>query len=126
MEENKQEFDVAALFDAEKLSEEELDAVAGGTNKEFMALIDVLRNGPICDKVQKMMAANPPDIGFWDGSETRTKKFLNSCGIEADISTGGGFGIGSINNVYRDKETGQFIRHSEVLRFLKTGDREWR
>ena len=57
---------------------------------------------------------------------TGVTKLLDSCGIEADISTGGGFGIGSINNVYRDKETGQFIRHSEVLRFLKTGEKEWR
>ncbi len=125
MEDNKQKFDVAALFDEEKLSEEELDEVAGGTHKETVALANVFRDREVCDTVQKMIAANPPERGYWDGLGTMTAKILNSCGIEADISTGGGVGIGSINNTYRDKQTGQFILHSEVIHFLKTGERPW-
>jgi hypothetical protein len=34
-------------------------------------------------------------------------------------------GIGSINNTYKDKETGQNILHSEVMQYLREGKKKW-
>lgn len=115
MEENKEKIDGATSVNAEKLSEEELSEVAGGSMKEQNELW------------QTLLQSSVPSKYGWNGFNMRFYSFeriFSDFGIE--ISTSEGFLDGGVSNTYRDKETGQFIRHSEVLRFLKTGEKEWR
>lgn len=115
MEENKQKIDDATLvdsekLDSEKLSEEDMDNVAGGTYKENQNLNEAIANSPVLAKY----GWNHFNIQFYT-----FKRILSDAGIEAGTSWGGA------NNMYRDKETGQFLLQKEVLDYLETGKKGW-
>ena len=102
----------------QKLPEEALDAVAGGTKKETGELADSIY------LIQKRM--DEAGEGMWSINRPQTiGTMLKKLGIEADLSEGF-MGLGSKNNTYRDIQTGQMILHSEVMEFIKTGKKSWR
>lgn len=120
MEEKTKKIDDATLLGSEKLSEEDMDNVAGGTYKETEELQYALKIAS--DAWLKIGLWGRLKAGFGvDGPVD----ILSDLGIEADTSVGF-FGAGSVNNTYRDKETGQFLLHKEVIEFLKTGKKSWR
>ncbi len=111
MEENKQKIDEATLADAEKISEKDLDEVAGGNYKENLELDKKIGKSPVLEK-----------YGWnWFNKDFYTfKRIMSDVGIETNTAWSGA------NNQYRDKETGQFILHQEVMDFLETGVKSWR
>ena len=110
MEENKNKID-----EVEKLSETDLDEVAGGTFNENVELNRSLYQSPIL----KEHGWNGFNIQFYSFA-----RILSDVGIEARTSEGF-LGGGSVNNVYRDMRTGQFLLHKEVVDFVKTGQKSW-
>ena len=121
MEENKQKMDDATLVDSEKLSEEDMDNVAGGTWTESRDLWEAMRKNCGSSTVLGQKGWNLWNMGWYT-----FKRILSDVGIDANTSTGGGVGIGSVNNTYRDKETGQFLLQKEVIEYLETGKKSWR
>ena len=108
--------------ECQKIPEEDLDNVAGGTSAE---VIDLRHQGTLGNVDKRLKEAGE---GWWSINRPQTlDTVLGKLGIDADTS--GGFlnlGPGSVNNTYRDKQTGQMILHSEVMEFLKTGKKPWR
>ena len=98
-----------------KMTTNQLDDVAGGTATEYNDF-EILRSKGILEK-----RCREAGVGKVYGYAN----ILNKLGIESDLSEGF-LGIGSVNNTYRDKETGQMILHSEVVEYLKTGEKTWR
>ena len=98
----------------QKLSLDEMDSVAGGTWKEVAELIQAFNSNP------KMVKAN----GYNRVCDLTMEDALRKVGIEAKTSAGF-FGAGSVNNVYRDKNTGKMLLHEEVIEFLRTGRKTW-
>lgn len=103
-----------------KMTADQLDDVAGGTEKEMRELEAFGRDGGYRARAKEAnIALKTLTFGHTDA--------LSQLGIEADLSYGFlGTGLGSKNNTYRDKETGQMILHSEVVEYLKTGEKTWR
>ena len=102
----------------EMLSMEELDAVAGGTVKEFDEIIRAFGKYDIVKEFGGIAAHIP-------GANKCTVEFVESVlkeiGINADISIGFlGFGIGSDPNKYSAVGSGRPMTHSEVLSRIKT------
>ena len=104
MEENKNKID-----EVEKLSETDLDEVAGGTFNENTELNMSLYQSPIL----KEHGWNEYNIPFYSFA-----RILSDVGIEARTSEGF-LGGGSVNNVYRDMKTRQFLLQKEVIDYLK-------
>ena len=121
MEENKQKMDDATLVDSEKLSEEDMDNVAGGTWTESRDLWEAMRKNCGSSTVLGQKGWNSFNQDWYTFA-----RILGDVGIDANTSTGGGVGIGSVNNTYRDKETGQFLLQKEVIEYLETGKKSWR
>ena len=106
------------MDEMKKLSLNEMEDVSGGTFNECNEI-----RGAI---VEAHNQGRLKDIGsgkFWVSDVA--EDLLNQLGIECHASEGF-FGIGSVNNTYRDKETGQFLLHREVVEYIKTGKRKWR
>ena len=91
-----------------KLSFDELDNVAGGTWRETGELVHAY------NKNRKKDRAISYTIEW----------HLRKIGIEAKTSWGF-YGAGSVNNVYREKNTGKMLLHEEVIEFLRTGRKSW-
>ena len=105
------------INNAEILSLEELDAVAGGTVKEFDEIIRAFGKYDIFKEFGGIAAHIP-------GANKCTVEFVESVlkeiGINADISIGYlGFGIGSDPNKYSEVGSGRAMTHSEVLSRIK-------
>lgn len=111
-----------------KLSVNQLDDVAGGTTSE-VADLGKLRNYIEQRAIERLGQEgwNKWNLEKMGGNflSADAVDFFAPLGIEANISRGF-LGIGSVNNTYRDKETGQMILHSEVVEYIKTGVRTWR
>jgi len=106
--------------ECQKIPEEELDNVAGGTATEDLEIKQH------ADQIKALM--KKAGEGWWSLNRPQgIDSALGKLGIDADSSAGFlTLGPGSKNNTYRDKETGQMILHSEVMEFLKTGKKPWR
>ena len=96
-------------METQKLSEESLDNIAGGTWKESSELVKEYNK-----KVSFLRETNI------DGLAER----LREMGIDAKISFGF-YGIGSDTNTYRCMKTGKMLLHSEVVEFLRTDRKSW-
>lgn len=110
MEENAKKIDDTTLLDSEKLSEEDMDKVAGGTYKENNELFCAIHNSPMLAK----HGWNQFNMAFYSYA-----RILSDAGIDADTAWSGA------NNAYRDKETGQFLLQKEVINYLETGKKSW-
>ena len=107
--------------ECQKIPEEALDNVAGGTATEDE---DILMK----EKQNVLKRLDEAGLGWWDRNRPKgIDSALGLLGIETNSSSGLlGTGIGSRNNTYRDKQTGQMILHSEVIEFIRTGKKPWR
>ena len=115
MEENKQKIDEATLVDSEKLSEEDMDNVAGGTWTESRDLWEAMRKNCGSSTVLGQKGWNSFNQDWYTFA-----RILGDVGIEANTAWSGA------NNNYRDKETGQFLLQKEVIEYLETGKKSWR
>lgn len=115
MEENKQKMDEATLVDAEKLSEEDMDNVAGGNYKENQELALTMKKYCGGSTVLGQKGWNSFNQDWYTFA-----RILGDVGIEANTAWSGA------NNNYRDKETGQFLLQKEVIEYLETGKKSWR
>ena len=106
-------------IESKKVSADQLDDVAGGTEREMTDLEFLMKKGFYNKRLEEVNKGSIFKFGHTD--------ILGKLGIEADLSGGFlGTGLGSKNNTYRDKETGQMILHSEVVEYIKTGEKTWR
>lgn len=109
-----------------KLDMEAMNEVSGGTFKESEEIEEAL-----------MKYGHNWELGLRDSwrnglsggtskafSTGAIEEVLDGMGIKADCSKGL-LGIGSKNNVYKDKKTGMNLLHSEVLEYIKTGRKSW-
>ena len=100
-----------------KLSDEELDEVAGGTTNEW---------GELARYFHKRYHSNAPRNSWkhtWRHLTTgEIERYLDRDGIEAKVYKNNWynlFGIGADKNVYKDKNTGESLTHEEVMARLK-------
>lgn len=109
-----------------KLDMEDMNAVAGGTSKECSELEDALRNyGHNWNLGWREGWRRGLTMGLSQAFSTGAiEEVLDGMGIKADCSKGL-LGIGSKNNVYKDKKTGMNLLHSEVIEYIKTGRKSW-
>ena len=107
----------------EKLSDEELEKVAGGTVGELEDLTGaMLSNWSVLEKFGKG-AAHVPGTNHLLAREI-TNILKNDLEISADIDLGwGGTGMGSGANTYKDISTGRKLSHGEVLDRIKNADK---
>jgi hypothetical protein len=99
-----------------KIQIDDLEQVAGGTQTETKQLLNELRSSAFAAKFGS-------EWSYWGSGDL---KWLADMGIEAKTSTGFlGTGIGSVNNTYRDKATGVWITHDEVIDYIRTGKKGW-
>ncbi len=105
-------------IESKKVSADQLEDVAGGTFAEANDIHVAFGAG------KKLLEEK--GCGWWTRYMASDEDKLAALGIDANNSTGLAYGIGSRNNTYRDKETGQMILHSEVIEYLKTGVKTWR
>ena len=116
MEENKNK-----IAEVEKLSDEELENVAGGTDIEAVELWGAVGENINNGGFLKKDGWNNFNVGFYT-----LAGILDDYGIEANVSRGTfNLGLDSVNNTYRDMKTGQFLLHKEVVDFVKTGKKSW-
>ena len=103
----------------EKMSDEELEAVAGGTVGEFEELTKAIVSNPTLKKLGGFDSHVPALNGLL---ANQVEKFLqDNLQIDADISLGFlGTGAGSKNNKYVDMTTGKYISHEEVLKRIES------
>jgi len=108
-------------MECQKLPEDDLDNVAGGTRTE----VDEIDEYAFTAGIKRLKEAGE---GWWSVNRPQSSStILEKLGIESDLSVGRfATGIGSKNNTYRDKQTGQMILHSEVIEYLRTGKKTWR
>lgn len=99
-------------FENGKMSDMELENVAGGTHREMVEL-------------HSAMAKNPSGVGpYVPGISEIIKldvieRLKDEYGIEAHIDIGWlGLGIASENNTYKDIKTGKSLTHKEVMKRL--------
>ena len=106
----------------EKLSDDELEQVAGGTIGEFKDLIQAItENVKIPEIVKKLgvAEANVPIINKTIASGIESI-LQDRYGIDADIRLGMlDIGIFSKNNKYTDIATGKSLTHQEVLKRIR-------
>ena len=106
------------MDEVKKLSLNEMENVSGGTNYECVEINSVIAAGITSGKYKNIKRS-------WSLTDTGvTEKYLDQFGIECHASAPF-LGIGSINNTYKDKETGQNILHSEVMQYLREGKKKW-
>ena len=106
------------MDEVKKLSLNEMENVSGGTLDECTEINMLVTAGIISGKYKNIKRS----WAFSDSSVT--EEYLDQFGIECHASAPF-LGIGSINNTYKDKETGQNILHSEVMHFLRNGEKKW-
>ncbi len=98
----------------ELMNEAELNAVAGGTVKEFSEILSAISKKPGLKKALNISGHLPG--GNLIGRAVIEKAFKDNLGIEADISLGFlGTGAGSDPNTYKEIKTGKMLTHQEVL-----------
>lgn len=97
-----------------KLSNESLDMVAGGTLKQtreiLAAFVDLGNTGKNLVNISASLA---PDI-----AADVAGRLLKGIGINAFISVGF-YGIGSEKNIYQDAHTGEILSHRKVINRIK-------
>lgn len=102
---------------SQKLTEDDLGNVAGGTFKEINELLDV----------QKYMGDRLKEAGegWWGRNRPMLMEtYYKKLGIDVNLY-GRFFGAASKNNTYRCMKTGKMLLHSEVIDFIKTGKKSW-
>lgn len=106
------------MDEVRKISLGDMEDVSGGTwteNREISAAMN--------EAHEKGLHLNADSANIFH--DVRSERNLDKIGIECHASSGC-WGIGSVNNTYRDKETGQYILHEEVLDYIRTGQKSWR
>ena len=98
---------------AKKINEEALAQVAGGTVKEYEELVSAFANNPVLKKIAGLSVhvpgANKVTVGL-------VESVLGEMNIDAEIDLGFlGTGLGSKNNKYSDRRTGQSMTHGQVI-----------
>ena len=103
---------------ANKLNNDSLNMVAGGTLSEtrelLNAFIDMGWFGVGVGSAYSSLFPNASALAVED--------MLNGIGIKADIFVGV-YGFGSKANKYTDKETGRSLTHKEVLKRVKESNK---
>ena len=98
----------------EILSDGELEQIAGGTVGQLDDLVRAGVNNPFLKDLAGLGTHVPGANAI---TRDLMEDFLGKIGINADISIGFlGTGLGSENNKYTDKATGQSLSHAEVLK----------
>ena len=114
-------------FENGKMSDMELENVAGGTHREMDMELENVAGGTHREMVELHSAITPNPSGLGThipGLSEITKqsiiqKLKDKYGIEAHIDIGWlGLGIASENNTYKDIKTGNSLTHSEVMKRL--------
>jgi hypothetical protein len=106
------------MDEVKKLSLNEMENVSGGTFDECSEINSTVVAGIISGKyknIKHYRMSTDPGV---------TEEYLDQLGIECHASAPF-LGIGRVNNTYKDKETGQNILHSEVMHFLRNGEKKW-
>ena len=106
------------MDEVKKLSLNEMENVSGGTLDECTEINMLVTAGITSGKyknIKRSWSLTDPGV---------TEKYLDQFGIECHASAPF-LGIGRVNNTYKDKETGQNILHSEVMHFLRNGEKKW-
>lgn len=103
---------------AKKLNEEALAMVAGGTVREYDEIVSAFANNPILKKITGLSVhvpcANKATVGLVEG-------VLGEMQIDADIDLGYlGTGLGSKNNKYTDRRTGNAMSHGQVINRIRS------
>jgi hypothetical protein len=106
------------MDEVKKLSLNEMENVSGGTFDECTEINMIVTAGIISGKYKNIKRS----WAFSDSSVT--EEYLDQLGFECHASAPF-LGIGRVNNTYKDKETGQNILHSEVMHFLRNGEKKW-
>ena len=98
-----------------KMNNEELNMVAGGTVKEFEEILSAFSDNPVVKGAAALDAHTP---GANTLAARLIKKELLKMGLEAEIDLGwGGTGIGSEHNKYR--LNGKSISHKEACDYIR-------
>jgi hypothetical protein len=98
---------------AKKINEEALEMVAGGTVKEYEEIVSAFANNPTLKKIAGLSVHVP---GANEATVGLVKGVLGEMNIDADIDLGYlGTGLGSKNNKYTDRISGQSMSHSQVI-----------
>ena len=102
-----------------KVNEKELKKVAGGTVTELEELCNAIYPGEEYARPVYLAGTHVPVTNIIAAGEL-TKDLRNVWGIDANINIGFcGTGIASVNNTYIDRQTGDYISHSDVVARLR-------
>ena len=102
-----------------ELNEEQLNNVSGGTVAELEELANVVYRGEEYARPVYLGTTHVPVGNIVIASEL-AEDLEKVWGIDAHINLGFcGTGIASVNNTYIDRQTGDYISHSDVVARLR-------